>query len=103
MNKIDLWTAIAKMREMTARGTPFSFAHGTWNIQARESNGVRYVDSALLRPAAKGDDVENADHKLFYKDLNLEPSKANRNCWQVLIVELNGEPVSAKNLQYENI
>jgi hypothetical protein len=104
MEIINLWNAIAEMRELTARDIPFSFEHHTWDRDKHKSSGLRRVDKALLRPAAKGDDVRDADHKLFYQDLNIsDPAKNARNCWQILIVSFNGTPVTPKQVFYENI
>ena len=91
--EIDLYTAIAEMRRLTAQGLSFSFSHVTFNRGKRHSDGVRFVRDAKLRPAAKGDDVSFADFKLFYEDLNNAPQHKNRVCWQVLITEFNGKRV----------
>ena len=103
MNEINIWNAIAQMRKLTAQGIPFSFEHATWDKQRHKSDGLRRVDRALLRPAAKGDDVNHADHKLFYKDLNAQVANQNRNCWQILIISFNGIPVTPKQVFYESI
>lgn len=104
MQKINLFSAIAEMRALTAKGIPFSFEHYTWDRERRNASGLRRVDKAILRPAARGDDVTDADHKLFYKDLNIsDPVKCSRNCWQILIVRFNGQKVTPKQVFYENI
>jgi hypothetical protein len=104
MNKINLWNAIAEMRKLTAQGIPFSFSHATWDRSRNISHGIRQVDRALLRPAAKSDDLSFADQKLFYEDLNIsDPEKAKRNCWQILITSFNGISVTPKKVFYENL
>lgn len=104
MQEINLFSAIAEMRKLTAKGIPFSFEHFTWDRSRRKASGKRTVPKALLRPAAKGDDLKDADHKLFYEDLSVsDPKKARRNCWQILIVSFNGIPVTPKQVFYENI
>lgn len=104
MEKINLFSAIAEMRKLTAQGVPFSFEHYTWDKKRQKSSGLRRVDRATLRPAASGDDVENADHKLFYEDLNVPSPELNkRTCWLILIVSFNGIPVTPKQVFYENI
>ena len=81
--EINLYEAIKQMRELSSKDQSFSFAHATYNIDKDETKGIRYVANAHLRSAAKGDDVSNADEKLFYYDEDLrEP----RNCWQILIM-----------------
>lgn len=104
MDSINLWRAIAEMRKLTAQGIPFSFEHATWDRHRQKASGVRRVHKALLRPAAKGDNLADADHKLFYEDLNVgDPKEARRNCWQILILTFNGIPVTPKQVFYENL
>ena len=62
MNEINLWSAIAEMRKLTAKRIHFSFEHTTWDRDRQKANGSRRVDKALLRPAAKKDDLADADH-----------------------------------------
>lgn len=103
MEKMNLFSAIAEMRKLTAQNIPFSFEHYTWDSHRNRSEGRRLVSKALLRPAASNDKVTNADHKLFYEDLNADPQHANRNCWQILIVSFNGIPLTPQNAFYENV
>ena len=87
---IDLYEAIKQMRMLTSKGASFSFVHSTWDKSRQICNGFRSVSKARLRPAAKCDDLENADYKLFYMDEDLnEP----RICWQMLIMFFNGKKV----------
>jgi len=87
---IQLYDAIKEMRRLNQTDEPFSFVHATWNRDTCTTNGFRHVNRARLRPAAKGDDLANSDLKLFYFDEDLnEP----RNCWQMLIMYLNGKRV----------
>lgn len=104
MEKINLFSAIAQMRKLTSQGVPFTFEHYTWDKNRNKASGLRQVDRATLRPAAHGDDIEDANHKLFYQDLNVsDPKKNKRVCWQILIVSFNGIPVTPKQVFYENI
>lgn len=97
MTPISVYDAIAKMRKLTAQGIPFYFEHFTWDSDRQKAEGKRTVNKALLRPAAKSDNLANADYKLFYEDLMIgDPKKARRNCWQMLIVNFNGVEVSLK-------
>jgi len=84
---INLWEAIRQMRILISKKKSFSFVHATLNRDEYTSNGYRHVHKAHLRPAAKGDDVKNADDKLFYFD---EDVNEPRNCWQILIMFFNG-------------
>jgi hypothetical protein len=88
-DSISIFEAINQMRHLSSMGVPFSFSHATYDFQRRCSHGVRHVTRALLRPAASGDNVIFADHKLFYYDQDEKP----RNCWQILIMYFNGKKV----------
>lgn len=87
---MTVYEAIKEMRKLSATGKPFSFSHATYDRERQISNGIREVPHAILRPAAKEDDVINADDKLFYIDQDI---KKNRNCWQPLITRFNGNDV----------
>jgi hypothetical protein len=84
---IHLWQATHLMRELTAKGESFSFAFATYDRSRRKCHGMVSVKHARLRPAAKGDDISNADHKLFYFD---ETEQRPQVCWQPLIMYFNG-------------
>jgi len=87
---IQLYDAIRQMRILSQQEKPFSFVHATWNRDTCTTNGIRHVERAHLRPAAKSEDLENADYKFFYFDEDLnEP----RNCWQMLIMYFDGKRV----------
>lgn len=90
MDTIPLYEAIAQMRKLSSAGKPFSITHSTYDRERQSSSGIRHVQNCILRPSAKGDDVKDAEHKLFYKDLDLPKSNQNRNCWQILIMFFNG-------------
>lgn len=93
MQKINLYHAIAEMRKLTSREQPFTFSFFTYDRQRREAHGLVTVKRALLRPAAKGDDLANADHKLFFKDLDTDKKKV---CWQPLLAYFNGYQVEIR-------
>lgn len=87
---IDLYEAIRQMRKLTQQGLPFSFTHATYNRDRQSSDGIRIVRRAILRPSAKGDDVANADYKLFYLDQEINQ---NRVCWQPLLMYFEGKRI----------
>jgi hypothetical protein len=87
---IDLYEAIRQMRKLSAEGNCFSFVHATYNRETDTSNGIRHVQQAHLRPAAKGDDLVNADLKIFYFDESIQEP---RNCWQMLVMYFNDKRV----------
>ncbi len=104
MQKMNLYTAIAEMRKLTAQGITFSIEHFTYDRSRQKANGLRRVDKAILRPAARGDKMDNADYKLFYEDRNISnPAKNKRNCWQILITKFNGIELTPNQVFYENI
>ena len=88
MDEISLYDAIRQMRELSSQGKSFSFVHSTYNQDTDKTNGIRLVNKAHLRPAARGDELSQADFKLFYFDEDLQEP---RNCWQMLILEFNGK------------
>lgn len=90
MDTIDLYEAIKQMRMMSANGRTFSFVHATYNRDRCTCDGIRHVGRASLRSAARGDDLDNADYKLFYLD---QDSNSPRICWQMLILEFEGKKV----------
>ena len=87
---IQIWDAIAQMRKLSKTDTPFSIVHATYNKDSRSTDGIRKVKHAVLRPQAKGDVIKNADHKLFYTDLDKE---VDRNCWQILLMGFNDKKI----------
>jgi len=91
VEEISLFEAIRQMRKLSSGDKSFSFIHSTWDFERMKSSGIRSVEHARLRPAARGDDLSNADHKLFYYD---EDIKEPRNCWQILILFFNGQKIS---------
>ena len=88
--EIDLYQAIHQMRVLSARGTPFSFIHATYNRDTGLTEGLRHVKSAHLRPAAKGDDLSHAGEKIFYFDLEIQKPRV---CWQCLLMYFEDKKV----------
>ena len=90
IDTIDLYEAIKQMRELSSQGKSFSFVHSTYNQDSITTNGIRAVRTAHLRPAAKGEDLVNADLKLYYFDEELQEP---RNCWQLLLMYFNDQRI----------
>lgn len=84
---IGVFEAVERMKASTAAGEPFSFAFRKWDRQRRRGGDLRRVCRAVLRPKAGDDDVADASHKLFFRDVD---TGENLVCWQPLIVEFNG-------------
>jgi hypothetical protein len=91
VEQITVYEAIIEMRRITANGGTFNFVHCTYNRDTMHTDGLREAKRAKLRPAAKGDNVANADFKLFYYD---EYFHENRVCWQMLLMYFNGKKVT---------
>ena len=85
--KIDLYEAISRMKEISARGDTFAFKFRKWNRQTGRGGDLVTVNAAKVRPKANDEDVANSSHKLYFVDV--ETGRA-RVCWQPLIVEFNG-------------
>lgn len=91
METIDLFSAIREMRDITAAGGTFSFVHASFNRDEQSTTGIRVVHKAYLRQAAHSDNVENAEHKLFYFDAEI---RKPRVCWQPVIMFFNNKKIS---------
>lgn len=87
MEKIELWAAIARMREISAEGGTFSMKFRKWDRQRRHGGEHVTINAARIRPKAGDETISNASHKLFFTDT--ETGRA-LNCWQILIFEFNG-------------
>ena len=87
MEIITLYEAVKQMRRLTDEGRTFEFIHATYNRDSGTGSGQRLVRRAKLRPAARKDDVSNADFKIFYYDLD---AQLPRVCWQMLLLYFNG-------------
>lgn len=87
MARMTVYEAIAHMRRNTADGTPFSLTFSTWDTQRHKSSGIKTIKQAVLRPAAKASDLENADYKLFIYDIEKQKDLI---CWQPLLMFYNG-------------
>ena len=85
--KIDLFLAIERMKEISLAGGSFAFKFRKWNRQTRNGGDVVEVKRARIRPKASDEKVENSSYKLYYQDVD---SGVARVCWQPLIIEFNG-------------
>lgn len=87
MERIELWSAIAKMREISAEGNTFSMKFRKWDRQRSYGGELVTINAARVRPKAGDESISHASHKLFFTDT--ETGRA-LNCWQILILEFNG-------------
>lgn len=84
---IGVFEAIDRMKAISEAGETFSFAFRKWDRQRHRGGDLRRVSRAVLRPKAGDDDISEASHKLFFRDVD---TGENLVCWQPLIVEFNG-------------
>jgi hypothetical protein len=84
MDKITFTEAYARMREMRHdTNKHFTLHHHTYNVKRHETNGVRVVERARLRPALPDDEfTKPADMYLPYIDLDADEP---RLCFRKLI------------------
>ena len=87
MERIELWTAISRMREISSEGKSFSMKFRKWDRQRHHGGESVTINAARVRPQPRDEDVSNSSHKLFFTDT--ETGRA-LNCWQILIMEFNG-------------
>ena len=85
--RIELWSAIARMREISSEGNTFSMKFRKWDRQRHHGGELVTINAARVRPKAGDESISNASHKLFFTDT--ETGRA-LNCWQILILEFNG-------------
>lgn len=90
MESINVYTAIERMREISASGGTFGLKFRKWNRATRDGGDLARIEHARLRPKATDEQVRHSGHKLFFADAD-----ASRNlvCWVPLIVEFDGVKV----------
>lgn len=91
MDKINLYVAIDRMREISANGGTFALKFRKWNRATRNGGDLANIAAARVRPKAREEDIANAGHKLFFTDV---ATGRALNCWHPLIVEFNGMEVT---------
>lgn len=87
MERINLYTAIEQMKQITQMGDTFSLSFRKYNRNTRSGGDLCRLSAVRLRKKTSDNEIENSSHKLFLTDV--EVGKA-LNCWQVLVVEFNG-------------
>lgn len=87
---MELYKAIEKMRLMSEKGECFSFSFMSYQYDRNISLGVEVVQRAKLTKRPKADKDRFSEYKLYYFDFDC---MQNKQCWQPLLLELNGEPI----------
>ena len=85
--KIDLFIALAQMKDISERGETFSLRFRKYNRDTQTGGEMVYIPHARLRAKASDETVANSSHKLFFTDTDTGRAL---NCWQMLIMEFNG-------------
>ena len=93
MEEIELYEAVARMRDLTKAGRQFRFRFRKYNRATRSGGDLVTVNAALLRPKAKDEDIANSNLKIFFHDFE---SGRDLVCWQMLLVEFEGKRVRLK-------
>jgi hypothetical protein len=84
--RINIFDAIAKMRDLTKRGEHFSMAFMSCDTSREQSKGLIEVPKARLRSAAAENAYRNSEHILDY--LDVETNIPGR-CYQILLMYFN--------------
>lgn len=85
---MDVYEAIKRMRDFTAKGIPFSFSFMSYSETTGKSHGIVEVRKARLNKQSTIDQNKNADIMLNFMDLE---TNRNGRCYQPLLMELNGQ------------
>lgn len=85
--EINLYVAIACMKELTAQGKTFAFKFRKYDRSRLKGGELVEIKAAKLRPKASEETVVNSSYKLYFYDTDREEPRV---CWQPLIVEFNG-------------
>ncbi|HLP05087.1 MAG TPA: hypothetical protein VK152_06635 [Paludibacter sp.] len=85
---IQVYDAIRQMERISEAGGEFSFSFVKYNRQNGKGGDIARISRARLRKKTPNDVIEHSDYKLFFTDLD---ANLPRNCWQILILEFNGQ------------
>lgn len=88
IQEIKLHKAIAKMRELSDKGIPFSFEFQTCNTTKEETNGCKKVDKALLRIGLSS--KQSSKYKTLIAYTDLTEGDKNRFFYLPLLFKFNG-------------
>lgn len=88
MERINLYTALEQMKQLTSLDEPFSMSFRKYDRQRNKGGDLVRLKRVLLRKKTSDAEIENASYKLFLFDTETGKSL---NCWQILITEFNGK------------
>lgn len=89
--KIQVYDVVREMERISKAGGEFQFSFVKYDRQKKAGGDIARISRARLRKKSPKDLIAHSDYKLFFTDLD---SGAPRNCWQILIIEFNGQRCS---------
>jgi|SRR5690606_5490385 hypothetical protein len=90
---ITIYQAIARMRELTELGIPFSFEFHTYNQSKGITNGLKKVDKALLRLGFSPKQSKKHKTLIAYKEF-VGTEEKNRFFYLPLLSKFNNHKVT---------
>ena len=78
------------MKRISSEGETFAFKFRKYNRDTKAGGELVYIPHARVRTKATDEAVANSSYKLFFTDTDTGRAL---NCWQVLIVEFNGQQI----------
>lgn len=70
MSLAKVYTALQRMRELSADGVPFSFSFQTYSEQRNTTNGHNHIAKAMLRTGLSRGKSDKSDVLISYHDLD---------------------------------
>lgn len=89
---MTVYEAIHQMRQLTAKGQPFSLSFMSYSMQRHESHGEVTVEHALLVKNEKKEDDSLNNFMLTFTDQDTGEAK---HFWQPLLMSFNHEPLTS--------
>lgn len=91
--KLNIYTAIERMKALSAEGKTFALKFRKWNRAAKRGGDLVSLGAARLRPKTDDDAIANSSYKLFITDTDTGSPMV---CWQALLVEFDGHKLFLK-------
>ncbi|MBW3519500.1 hypothetical protein [Flavobacterium sp. NKUCC04_CG] len=89
-SEVKLFEAIKMMRQLTKIGVPFSFEYKSFDSTRGQTDGVKVIEKALLRPGLRTDQSDLAESLIGYI---VYPSGLPRFFHVELLLRFNGKKV----------
>lgn len=88
MSQLTVFQAINQMRDLSAKGVPFSIVFMTWSETRQHTDGIKEVRRAQLKRRTKEADYFNADMIEEYIDLD---TMEHRRFYHPGLMTFNGQ------------